>query len=167
MARHDVALSRFGTMFFADPVTAFANIGAGIRPGGRLVMIGWRGVADNEWLRCVFGALAVGRDLPVPPPGAPGPFGLADPDATRAALTAAGFDGIEITAVDEPFWLGTDGADAFEFFRGTGIVRGMTEGLDADQRARALDALHATMVEHDTSVGVEFGSGAWLISASR
>ena len=82
-------------------------------------------------------------------------------------MTAAGFDGIEITAVDEPFWLGTDGVDAFEFFRGTGIVRGMTEGLDTDQRGGALDVLHATMVEHDTSVGVEFGSGAWLISASR
>jgi len=62
--------------------------------------------APNEWLRCVFAALAAGRDLPMPPPGAPGPFGLADPDQTRATLTAAGFDAVDLTAVDQPFWLG-------------------------------------------------------------
>lgn len=166
-AAYDVVLSRFGTMFFADPVAAFANIGAAIRPGGTLVMVAWRGVGHNEWLRCVFAALAVGRDLPVPPPGTPGPFGLADPDRTRAVLTAAGFDTLELTPVDQPVWLGADGDDAYGFFTGTGIVRGMTHGLDEAQRARALDALLATMVEHETSDGVLFGSGAWLISARR
>jgi len=164
---YDVALSRFGTMFFADPVAAFTNIGAALRPGGRLVMVAWRGVADNEWLRCVFNALAVGRDLPIPPPGAPGPFGLADPDRSRAALLAAGFEAVELTPVDEPFWLGVDGGDAYRFFRTTGIVRGMTHDLDDTQRAQALDALEATMAEHDTDDGVLFESGAWLIAARR
>jgi SAM-dependent methyltransferase len=166
-AAYDVALSRFGAMFFADPVAAFTNIGAALCPGGRLVIVAWRGAADNEWLQCVFGALAVGRDLPVPPPGAPGPFGLADADNTRATLTAAGFDSIGLAAVDEPFWLGTDGDDAFGFFRGTGIVRGMTQGLDENQRSQALAALQATMSAHDTGHGVEFGSGCWLITARR
>ena len=67
-------------------------------------------------------------------------------------------------AVDQPFWLGTDAEDAFGFVRTTGIVRGLTNGLDDEQRARALDALHATIVEHDRSEGVAFGSGAWLTS---
>ena len=70
-------------------------------------------------------------------------------------------------AVDQPFWLGTDADDAFGFVRTTGIVRGLTDGLDDEQRARALDALHATIVEHDRADGVAFGSGAWLISARR
>ena len=166
-ASYDVVLSRFGAMFFSDPVAAFVNIGAALRPGGRLLMVAWRGVGDNEWLQCVFAALAVGRDLPVPPAGAPGPFGLADAERTRATLTAAGFDNIELTAVDQPLWLGSDASDAFGFFQGTGIVRGMTAGLDDAQRARALDALRATMVEHDSGVGVNFRSGAWLISARR
>jgi hypothetical protein len=82
-------------------------------------------------------------------------------------LTRAGYDNVELAAVDEPFWLGADAGDAFGFFRGTGIVRGTTRGLDDDQRTRALDALHATMAAHDTSAGVSFGSGAWLITARR
>jgi SAM-dependent methyltransferase len=163
----DVALSRFGAMFFADPVAAFVNIGAALRPGGRLVMVAWRGIDDNEWVQCVFRALAVGRELPTPPMGAPGLFGLADPEAVRVMLTTAGFDGIDVVAVDQPFWMGTDAEDAFGFVRSTGIVRGLTEGLDHEQRARALDALHATIVEHERAEGVAFGSGAWLISARR
>jgi SAM-dependent methyltransferase len=162
---HDVAVSRFGTMFFADPVEAFANIGRALRPGGRLVMVGWRGVADNEWLRCVLTALADGRDLPTPPPGAPGPFGLADPDLTRRRLATAGFTAVEIEAFDAPFHLGDDGDDADRFFRGTALCRGLTAGLDVAGRARALAALQATLHAHDTGDGVELGSGAWLITA--
>lgn len=154
-------------MFFADSTAAFANIQTAIRPGGRLAMVAWHGVADNEWLRCVFNALAVGRDLPTPPPGSPGPFGLADPDRTRATLTAAGFDKVELTPFDYPFWLGANGDDAFGFFRSTGIVRGMTQGLDDTQTAQALDALRDTMAQHDTGDGVNFGSGVWLISARK
>jgi hypothetical protein len=154
-------------MFFGDPVAAFTNLAAASRPGGRLAMVAWRGPADNEWLQCIFGALAAGRDLPAPVPGTPGPFGLADPDRARTIMTSAGFESVEVTAVDEPFWIGADSDDASGFFRGTGIVRGMTNGLDDEQRARALDALHATMVDHDTGEGVLFGSGAWLITGRR
>lgn len=163
----DVGISRFGAMFFADPVAAFTNIGRALHPGGRLALVAWRGVSDNEWLQCVFAALALGRDLPVPPAGAPGPFGLADADITTKVLAAAGFESIEHAAVDEPFWVGTDGADAYGFFRDTGVVRGMTQGLDDGQRAEALGALEATMHDHETVDGVVFQSGGWLITARR
>ncbi len=164
---YDVVVSRFGAMFFADPVAAFANIRAATRPGGRLLLVAWRSAGDNEWLRCVFAALAVGRDLPVPPTGGPGPFGLADPDQVHARLTEAGYESVELTAVDKPLWLGADGDDAFGFFSGNGVVRGLTQGLDEMQRASAMNALRATMDEHDTGDGVLFDSGVWLISARR
>lgn len=163
----DLAISRFGAMFFAEPVAAFANIGAALRPGGRLVLVAWRGVEDNEWLRSIFAALAVGRDLPMPPAGAPGPFGLADPGLTTSRLQDAGYDDVELVPCDERFWLGADTDDAFGHFATTGIVRGMTQGLDDTDRATALDALKQTMAAHDTGQGVTFDSGAWLITATR
>ena len=166
-AGHDVALSRFGTMFFADRVAAFTNFGTALRPGGRLVMVVWRSVDDNEWLRALFQALSLGRRLPVSPVGSPGPFGLADAGTTAATLTEAGFDAVDISAVDRPVWLGTDPADAFTFFGGSGIVRGMTQGLDDAERERAFDAVRVALVDHDTGDGVYFGAGAWLISARR
>lgn len=165
LSHHDVVVSRFGAMFFADAEAAFTNLGRSLRPGGRLAVIGWRGPADNEWLAAVFAALA--PDRPLPPPGAPGPFGLADVARTRAALTAAGFDDVGFTTVDRPFWFGADTDDAFEFFRGTGVVRGLTQDLDDTARAEALDRLRATLAAHDGPAGVELGSGAWLVTATR
>src|SRR5207237_926186 len=73
-ASFDLAISRTGTMFFGDPVAAFAKIARSLRPGGRLSLLTWQGPAGNEWIRELSGALAAGRDLPLPPPDAPGPF---------------------------------------------------------------------------------------------
>ena len=164
---YDVVLSRFGAMFFADRAAAFANIARAMQPGGRLVMVAWRTLADNEWIKALRGALAVGRELPVPPDGAPGPVGLADHDAVRAVLRASGFDGIDIESVDEPFWVGTDVDDAFAFAGSLGVTRGLLQGLDTDDRARALDALRQTLADHETAEGVSFASAAALISARR
>ena len=89
------------------------------------------------------GALAVDWQLPEPPSGLPGPFGLAGADQVSGILSAAGFVDIRFEEVDEPI----------EF------------GADADGKGRALDALQRTIVQHDTGVGVLFGSSAWLIWA--
>jgi SAM-dependent methyltransferase len=164
---YDVVLSRFGAMFFADPVAAFTNLVSATRPGGRLALVTWRELKDNEWLQCMLDALALGRDLPVPPPGRPGPFGLADPSATRATLEAAGYESVEIAPVEEEFWAGADGEDAFGFTRGSGVVRGMTQDLDDRGRAQALEALRATLLEHETRDGVVFGSACWLVTGRR
>src|SRR5205085_6087640 len=90
-AAFDVAVSSFGAMFFSDQVAAFANIGRALRPGGRLAVIAWQELARNEWLMAFREALAVGRTMGSPPNGAPGPFGLAEPDHVRQVMAEAGF----------------------------------------------------------------------------
>jgi len=161
----DVAISSFGAMFFADPVPAFTNIGRSLRPGGRLALLAWRELDRNEWLSAIRQALALGRDLPTPPSGAPGPFGLADRQQTEAILTEAGFVDVDFAALDEPIVLGADADDAFAFVRDFGITRGLTHDLDDADTGAALDALHRTLVDHHTSDGVSFGASAWLITA--
>ncbi|MCU1451283.1 MAG: Methyltransferase type 11 [Acidimicrobiales bacterium] len=163
----DVVISSFGAMFFNDPVAAFTNIGRAVRPGGRLAVLAWRELARNEWLVAFREALAVGRTLPSPPVGAPGPFGLADADRTREVLATAGFADVAFTEIDEPIEFGTGADDAWGFVRNVGIVEGLTQDLDEVTKARALDQLHATVVAHDTGDGVLFGTSAWLITARR
>jgi SAM-dependent methyltransferase len=166
-ASYDVVVSRFGVMFFDDPLAAFTNIGRSVKPGGRLACVVWQDMARNEWVTVAREALAVGRALPVPPPGAPGPFGLADPDRTRGILEAAGFSKVELEDVAVPFSFGTDLDGAFDFAQQIGIMRGLLDDLDGDQRARALDALRAAIVAHDTSEGVVFDSRVWMITGVR
>ena len=163
----DTAISCFGAMFFGDPVAAFANIGRGLRAGGGLALLAWRELARNEWLMELRAALAVGRQLPVPPPDAPTPFALADPDRVRGILGAAGYEKIGFEPIDEPIEFGSDAQDAFTFVRTLGIVEGLTQDLDDDGRAHALAGLQKTLVAHDGADGVLFGTSAWLITARR
>jgi SAM-dependent methyltransferase len=103
---YDAVISRFGAMFFGDLAAAFANLGRALEPGGRLGVVAWTSVDRNEWLTAIRAALAAGRDLPAPPPGVPGPFGLGDRDRTRAWLTAAGFRSIDLEEVQGAFFAG-------------------------------------------------------------
>jgi len=163
----DVAISRFGAMFFADPVAAFRNIGRALRPGGRLTLLAWQELDRNEWLSALRAALAAGRTLPPPRVGAPGAFGLANPATVRHILAAAGFEAAGFEEVREPLALGANGDDAFDFVRTMAPVQGLLDGLDEPATAQALAALRTMLVAHETDQGVLFHASAWLITAHR
>lgn len=164
---HDLVVSRFGSMFFADPLAAFTNLHRTLRRGGRLVLATWRSVEHNEWIRAFPDALAQGRQVPLPKVSAPGPVGLADPDHVGSILTGAGFSDIALAALDLPFVAGADVDEAFAFAQTTGIAQGMTQDLDEETRAAAFASLRQAMVDHSTPGGVVFGSGIWLVTAVR
>jgi SAM-dependent methyltransferase len=166
-ASFDVAVSRFGVMFFGDPVAAFTNLARALRPGGRLAVLSWQPLARNEWLLVLRRTLAAGRLLPEPPGDAPGPFGLSDPDRVRGVLGAAGFTSVRVTEVPGTVRLGADAGDAFDFVAGLGMTRGLLGGLDDDVRRAALDELRAALAEHATPDGVLLGAAAWLTTAHR
>jgi SAM-dependent methyltransferase len=163
--RFDMAISQTGAMFFGDLTAAFANIGRALRPGGRLVLLSWQPPAANAWIRELTGALAAGRDLPAPPPGAPGPFSLDDPERVRAILKAAGFSEIEHRGMTAGMWFGHDADDAYRFV--LGLLGWMLDRLDEAGRARALDGLRSTVTTHQTDGGVIYQSAAWIIRAIR
>jgi SAM-dependent methyltransferase len=162
----DLALSRFGVMFFGDPVAAFTNIAGALAPGGRLVFATWQPPERQEWLAALRGALALGRDLPLPPTDRPGPFSLSDPDRTRRLLEDAGFRDVEVEGVDGEFWMGDDADDAYAWVSGMGVARGLLAGVSDAERAEGLTRLRAVV---DASVGpggASIPSTAWVVSAS-
>jgi SAM-dependent methyltransferase len=161
----DVAISRSGAMFFADPVAALANVGRALRPTGRLVLLTWQPLERNEWITAVGSALAAGRAIPLPPPDRPGPFALSDPERIRAVLTAAGFTGVDLTPAELPMRFGPDAAEAESFLLGQ--LGWMLEGLDPARRREAVAALRTSLAAHESADGVTYGSAAWLVTARR
>ena len=166
-ATYDVVVSSFGAMFFADPVAAFTNIAGGLRPGGTLAVLAWQDLHRNEWLTAIRAALAMGRDLPMPPPDAPTPFSLADPARVRSILEAAGFDDIELATIDEPMTFGTDADDAYGFLATMGIVEWLTHDLDAATRARRSATCGRPSRPTTSTTASASSSSAWLITARR
>jgi SAM-dependent methyltransferase len=165
----DVAISRFGIMFFADPVAAFANFGRALAPGGRLAFACWQEMAHNHWILVPFGAMTaeVGRPES-PPPDAPGPWSLADPDRVRSVLGAAGFTGVGLETVDAPMWLGDTVDEACDFIRASNNARMLLEGQDPEAAARALAALRTALEGLEMSdEGLVLPGRAWVVTASR
>ena len=161
----DVAISRSGAMFFGDPPAAFGNIARALRPGGRLLLMAWQDPRLNPWVLSFRAALAAGRRLPAPRPGAPGPFSLAGPDRVRGLLAAAGFRDARVEDVRASMYFGADVADACGFV--TGQFAGLLRELDPEARDDAVAALRAGLAEHLADTGVYYDSAAWFIHARR
>lgn len=164
-ASFDGAVSRMGSMFFAEPVVAFGNIARSIVPDGRLTLLTWQPFAEQEWMRTFRSIMAAGRDIPPPPPGRPGPFGLSEPDRVHAILDSAGYAHITLDDVRAPMSFGEDVDEAYAFI--VTMVGWMLDGLDDDARAGVLDALRASVAQHATPDGVRYGSAAWIVRARR
>ncbi|MBE1501831.1 ubiquinone/menaquinone biosynthesis C-methylase UbiE [Amycolatopsis lexingtonensis] len=160
-AHFDLAISRFGTMFFADPVAAFTNIGRALRPGARLVQLVWQDADRQEWAEWAD-AIKPPSDGTTSLDGSP--FSLGDPRNFHEILTAAGFTGIEVTELSEPIDYGTQ-AEAYDFV--LGMSRDLFEELEPAEVPAAHDRLRAVLAAHDTGDGVWFGSRAWFVTAHR
>lgn len=166
-ASFDIAVSRFGAMYFGHPEAAFAHVGQALRPGGRLALVAWRDAAQNEWMTAMATALAPERGLPTRPAGSPGAFGLAEEAGVRRILGDAGFTDVVLQEASEMVCLGPDAGRAYAMVSTQGLAREALDGLDGDTRAEALDRLRAVLTAHETPEGVLFGSACWVITAHR
>jgi SAM-dependent methyltransferase len=164
-AGFDVAISRFGTMFFSDPAAAFANIAAGLRPEARLVLLVWQRREHNEWTRAID--VALGDAAQPPPPGAD-PFSLGDADATARILAGAGFDRVRFEDVHEPVLYGRDIDAALAFVRGFQDTSAALARLSDGAAARTVERLREMLAAHYSDErGVVLDSRSWLITARR
>jgi SAM-dependent methyltransferase len=163
----DLAISRFGTMFFDDPVAAFANIGRALRPAGRLAMMVWQGHERNEWDVAIHRSLeGFGESVAVAPEG-PDPFSLGNPMTVEGVLDAAGFAGVSFTDVHEPVYYGPDVAAALDWVRGFTCTNEVLKRLDPVAAERALERLGETLAAHAGGEGIWFDSRAWIVTARR
>jgi ubiquinone/menaquinone biosynthesis C-methylase UbiE len=167
---YDLMFSRFGTMFFENPVAAMKNMRRALKPGGRFTMIVWRDMADNPWLGAAK-AIAL-KHLPQPSADArtcgPGPFSMADRELVTAQMRAAGYADIRFERVDAPVRMGDSIEDAIGFQLALGPA-GEVYREAGDKAAAKHDALvadlTALLTPHVRQDGVYMESSSWVVSA--
>jgi SAM-dependent methyltransferase len=165
--RFDAVISRFGTMFFRDPVAAFANIARALAPAGRLVMMVWQPHERNEWSVVIERSLAAG-DVALPPAREPlDAFSLADPGTVVRTLEAAGLADVTFTDVHEPVYYGPNVATALEWVRRFASTNEVLKAMDPGSAKSALTRLGQNLAAHAGADGVWFDSRAWIIVARR
>lgn len=171
--RYDFVFSRFGTMFFANPVAGLRNMRKALRPGGRMVHIVWRNRADNPWLSMAKDVVL--RFLPPPSPDAqtcgPGPFSMSDEPMVRAMMKSAGYDEIEFRRVDAPVFVGKDVNDAIAFQLAIGPAGEVFReaGALAEQKREQIEAALAEAINRQKTgaQGIVMDSSSWVISATN
>jgi ubiquinone/menaquinone biosynthesis C-methylase UbiE len=104
-ARFDRMVSRFGSMFFTQPVEAFSNLHGCLKPGARIDLAVWGPPRDNPWMMEMMGVLRRHIDVPPAVPRAPGPFAFEDTEYLSSVLEAAGFSDVQTIAYEglQPF----------------------------------------------------------------
>jgi SAM-dependent methyltransferase len=161
----DAIFSRFGVMFFADPVAAFTNLRRALKSSGRLGFVCWRTPAENPIMTLpMAAALPLISTPPAPPePGAPGPFAFADPERVRGILTDAGFGDIAIAPHDEKI-----GAGDLNTVLSLALKVGPLGALlreNPDQRGAVIAAVRAALAPHEGAEGVKLDSATWIVTA--
>ena len=170
--RFDMAFSRFGTMFFANPVAALRNVRAALVPGGKLVMVVWRRRIDNDWLyraqTIVEGIVARPEEYEEPTCG-PGPFSMADADTTSEILVNAGFTDIALHRCDIPIVIGKDLEEAREMVMALGPA-GEILRLAGDRathlHGQVETALREGLADFAAEGEVRAPASTWIVTAS-
>jgi ubiquinone/menaquinone biosynthesis C-methylase UbiE len=166
-AEFDVAISRFGTMFFADLEAAFRNVSRAIRAGGRLAMMVWQAYDRNEWAVSIDRAVTGGAPVPAAGSVWPDPFSLAEPATVRSILASAGFTEVRFTDVDAPVYYGQDVDAAVAFVsRFASVADALLRG-DPTSVNSAVTRLGNTLEAHTSERGVWFDSLASIVMAKR
>jgi SAM-dependent methyltransferase len=169
-AGFDRVWSRFGTMFFQSAVHALRNLHAALKPGGELVMVTWRRLDVNDWLR-IPKEVAL-RHLPPPAEGptcGPGPFSMADPETVLQQLRAAGFERIAFEPIDDDLVLGTiEQAIALALDLGPAGELVRLAGDDGVRlRPTVVADLERELAGFQTARGVVLSASAWCVTARR
>jgi|KBSMisStaDraftv2_1062788.scaffolds.fasta_scaffold10481_5 SAM-dependent methyltransferase len=162
----DLALSRFGVMFFDDPAAAFANLRKALVKDGRLAFVCWRTFKENEW---AFPPYQAALDL-LPPqepmdPHAPGPFAFADRERLLSILEQAGFHHIRIKPHDTTVNLGASLDDALTEALTLGPLARAAAGLDEATRDKIRARIRPALAKHQTPYGFIAAAAVWLVSA--
>jgi SAM-dependent methyltransferase len=167
-ATFDAVYSRFGVMFFDDPIAAFRNIGKAVRPGGRMAYVCWADRKANPWIRIPAGAAKTCLDLPAPPPDdAPGQFSMENEGRVQQILHDAGWSDIGLERFTVDGSIGSDAADAARFITKMGPMSEPFALADSDTQNKTLQVIEEALTPYSNDSGVTLGFSTWIVSAMQ
>lgn len=165
---YDLVFSRFGVMFFSDPVPAFANLCNSIKPTGRMVFLCWRSLEENPWMgvptKAVFSIIP--PQGPAPAPDAPGPFSLAESNRINEILEKAGFKVDVVKAIDVKMRLWSL-SETVDYFMKRGPGAAALVNASDHQKQVAEDAVRDSIRQFEVNGLIKPPAAAWIVIAGK
>lgn len=165
-ASYDAVLCRDGLMFALEPARGVAEVFRLLRPGGRAALSVWGPPADNPWLGALLDAASDVLGMPVPPPGVPGPFSLADADL-RGLLEGAGFEDVVVEEVSVP-----QQSPSFEAYWDfvtalAGPLAVLLQGVDDGSRQAIRDRTREALARYTSDDGLDIPGVSRMVSGRK
>lgn len=163
----DLVFSRFGVMFFEDPIAAFKNIRSAVKDGGRLAFVCWRVPQENPWVALpVMAVKSAWPDAPaLPPAEGPGPFAFADAEKVKRVLEGAGFQDVQLERFDADVCLGESPSQAIEFALSAGPAARLMADATPEIRERVKGAMAEALTPHFKDGRCALGGSTWVVTA--
>lgn len=167
----DLLFSRFGVMFFDDPVAAFTELRKTLKPGGRIAFACWQEPAKNDWYTLPLNSIAGIVEQPSVDTSAPGPFAFSDPQRVERILTEAGFAQVELRAFEAPFYYGRGDTreamaeDALQQVFRVGPIQRLLAAQSEQVRERAAAAIRAKLTGLANEQGIAVSGAVWVVMA--
>ena len=165
----DLLVSNFGTMFFGDPVAAFAHMRRAANPGARMAFVCWRPLTENPWMEVPMHAVSHHvPPRPKPDPQAPGMFAFADPQRVFQVLTAAGWATPRLDKLDLDLDIAAGRGIEEAVVQSTqiGAVNSWLRGQPAEVVAAALASIREALAAHLDGASVRLPGAMWLVSSA-
>ncbi|WP_404369333.1 class I SAM-dependent methyltransferase [Corallococcus coralloides] len=163
-ASFDMIISRFGVMFFEDPVQAFANLRHAARSGARLLAIAWRSPSENPFMTTAERAAApLLPNLPARKPDAPGQFAFADSNRVHRILEASGWAGIDIQPIDVTCTLPEK--ELVRYLSRFGLLGRVLQEVDEKTRAQVIQTVRAAFEPFVHGAEVRYTAACWKVEA--
>jgi SAM-dependent methyltransferase len=163
--RFDMITSRFGVMFFEDPVAAFRNLSRAAQPGTALILFSWRDPAENPFMTAAeTAARPLLPDLPERQPDARGQFGFADSVRVEGILTEAGWRDVVHEKIDVPCRFSIEFLDLYVSLMGP-VGYAMSQGVDEETRERVTEAVRSSLMEYVEGDKIVFTAACWKVTA--
>ncbi|MGE6758354.1 class I SAM-dependent methyltransferase [Corallococcus interemptor] len=163
-ASFDRIISRFGVMFFDDPVRAFANLRHAAKDSAALHLIAWRSPSENPFMTTAERAAApLLPNLPARRPDAPGQFGFADSDRVHRILAESGWTGIDLQPIDVTCTLPEE--ELVPYLTRFGVLSRFLPELDGPARARLIETVRAAFEPFVHGADVRYTAACWSIGA--
>lgn len=163
-ASFDMIISRFGVMFFEDPVAAFANLRRAARDDAELRFVAWRSASENPFMTTAERAAApLLPNLPTRRAGAPGQFAFAEQQRIFSILEGSGWQEIDIQPVDAECTLSEE--DLFGYFTRLGPVGQALQQVDEPTRRQIIETVRAAFDPYVHGAEVHYTAACWMVSA--
>ena len=167
---YSAAFSRFGVMFFEDPVAAFCNINKSLITGASLSFVCWQSPALNPWQSLFIEAVKKYVDLPSPPPRSPGPFAFMESEYVSSILEESNFQNIMIEGheAEVNMFSGRSLSDSVkDYISINPVVSVMLKDSTEQEKTEIINSAIEAFSPYYSAKGLMFPSATWLVTTTK